>query len=179
MVLIFFDIMLKDKYKKLGKNKIKWCEFKKIAKIQIFKIFPNYFGNISNEYIHSLLLDKNNHIIFNSIDSQFSISNITSILIYHKTKSKYFNKYYILLLGTHYKCRHVGYGKLFLDEFITWIKQSNNINNKIILKSTNSSINFYISYGFTKTNISYCKLLYKYEPLTEFKNNTNILEFFI
>lgn len=186
MVLFFFDSIIKIKYKKflsnnLDKNKnITLSEFKKSATKQILKIFPLYFLNINEKYIENILLDQNNYIVFYCMDVNFLLSNITSILIYHKIKIKELIKYYILLLGTHYKFRNVGYGKLILDEFIIWIKLSNTKNNKtkLILKSVKSSMDFYLSYGFVQSNISNSnsnRLFYKYEPKLV-KNYKYILE---
>lgn len=166
MVLFFFDKILKDKYKKINKN-ITLDKLREKGIKHLLKIFPLYFSDINDNYIEILLADKNNKILFNCIDHDFKLSNIVSILIFHKTKTKEFNNYYILLLGTHSEFRRYGYGKIIIDDFITWIKLNNNNNNnksKIILKSITSSLEFYLNYGFIQTNNKFFKLFYKYEP---------------
>jgi len=180
MTLYDYDNIIKKKYKyykKYNSNKIlniNLKEFRNIGIEKINKILYLYFSNINNEYVKNVITKKNK-IIFLCIDNIFSLENITTILIYHKTKN---NKYYILLLGTHEKIRNYGYGKIMLDKFINLIKIKNKSSNiKIILKSTQLSINFYKSYGFIEGKLKFNKLFYKYEPIKELKKDENkILE---
>ena len=119
---------------------------------------------------------------FSCIDSFFSLGNITSIIIYRTTKSNLINKYYILLLGTHKKFRKYGYGQTILNEFIDNIKKNTvgkNKINKLLLKSGDSSVNFYLNYGFVKSTSSLQtnKLFFKYETRQELiKNKEKIFE---
>lgn len=191
MVLFELDQIVNSKfeiYKKKNiniENNYDFNTFKIKCIEKIKTIFPNYFTKITQEYIDNILSNKNIQIIFSCLDTKFSISNITSILIYHKTKSSKLTKYYVLILGTHKKFRKYGYGKLILDEFVEFVKNSKtNQDNKIkiLLKSLDSSLNFYLNYGFIicTDNLNTNRLFYKYEPVYELKDNKEkILELFI
>lgn len=198
MVLFDFNSIVKDKYQKLiiknqnnsndpndlNNPEINFEKFNTIALEQISKIFPFYFSGINVEYIKNILLNEKTRIVLSCIDEKFSIKNITSILIYHKTKSNDFNKYYVLILGTHERFRKYGYGKVILDEFVNWIKSNDKSNNKkkILLKSLDTSLKFYLDYGFecVQDELAINKLFFKYEPRKELKNNQEkILEFYI
>lgn len=187
MVLFEFDKILKHKYTKYNKhdpnkvNGIGLDEFVGIGIGIIKKKFPYYFSNISLEYVDRILADKSNKIMLSCINSdKFDLDNVSSILIYHKTKTNNIIKYYILVLGTHEKFRKFGYGSVILDEFIHYIKLSNTSNTyklKILLKSLDSSLNFYLRYGFVKTDLEPNRLFYKYENIYDLKNSlSNILE---
>ena len=105
-----------------------------------------------------------------------------SIIIFHKTQTKDKIKYYILGFGIHKRLRKYGYGKNSLDEFIIWIKQNNKSDKQkiLLLKSIESSVNFYLTFGFVQTNLISNKLFYKYEPNNELKfNQEKILEYVI
>lgn len=174
MVLFYFDEEVKNKYKNhANNNNISFNDFKTIALEQISKIFPLYFNNINPKYINNIIVGDKNKIVFYCMGDKFSLSNITSILIYHKTKSSNTIKYYILLLGTHNRFRKYGYGKILLNEFIQWIKSHDNskIEKKLVLKSLESSMGFYISNGFIQSNLKHNKLFYKYETNTELNSN--------
>ena len=87
-----------------------------------------------------------------------------------------------MCFGIHQRLRKFGYGKYSLDEFIGWIKTKSTKTKKrqtsILLKSIESSLNFYLTYGFVQTDLNSNKLFYKYEPHDELKSNQNkILEF--
>jgi len=182
MVLFEFEKIIKDKYlhySNLNPEKIlniDPIQFRQKGIEQISKIFPFYFTGINQNYLDNILADNKNQIIFSCIDCKFSLSNITSILIHHKTKSTDIIKYYILLLGTHERFRKFGYGKIILDEFIHWIKISKiskklEIKKKILLKSLESSMGFYLSIGFVQAELKSNKLFYKYETDNELKSN--------
>ena len=100
-------------------------------------------------------------------NSVFAINNIIGITIYTKTinyRTKQEN-IYLLLFCIDKNYRMFGYGKIFLDEFIEYIKKSSKKNKNLILHPIDSSINFYESYGFKKIEnkpYSY-KKLFKYE----------------
>lgn len=189
MVLFEFDKVIKQKYLKYLKlhpekiSDISFDEFYWIGIDVIKKKFPSYFSNISLEYVDRVLINKSNKILFSCLDSdEFNLKNVSSILIYHKIKiniSQTFKqtKYYILLLGTHEDFRKFGYGKVMLDEFVEFIKLKKSPNIIILLKSLESSLNFYIDYGFVKTELEPNRLFYKYENTNELKNSLeNILE---
>jgi hypothetical protein len=188
MVLFEFDNIIKDKYYKyVEKNNndnneiLNFDEFKYNGYIQFSKIFPFYFSGVSKNYIENVLYSDKTHIIVSCIGDKFDIKNITSILIFHKTKSSNLTKYYVLLLGTHERFRKYGYGKVILDEFIEFVKKSNKSEKKIkiLLKSLETSIQFYLSNGFvqTQSELKSNRLFYKYETTDELKlNQEKILE---
>ena len=95
----------------------------------------------------------------------------------------------MLILGTHKRFRKFGYGKLILDEFVEFVQKSKKNKNtnldikiKILLKSVDSSLNFYLNYGFviSSDTLNTNRLFYKYEPETDLKENKEkILELLI
>lgn len=190
-MLYELEKILKKKYlyyKKNNRKKIGSIEINNFYKIGIEKIsviFPFYFTGINQNYINQIVENSNNKILLSCLSDKFDIKNISSILIYHKIKLKEKIKYYILLLGTNERFRQFGYGKVILDEFIEWIKLKNNTMNKeikIILKSVETSINFYLGYGFVQSisELKSNKLFYKYENTDELKTNQDkILEYYI
>lgn len=185
MVLFDFDFIMKNKYDKyinlnlnldLELELISFDSYKKIGLEKIKKIFEYYFTNLNLEYIDNLLKYKKMKILFSCSETKFNIKNIKSILIYLKTKSNNCIKYYIFALGTHYQYRKFGYGKILLDEFVQMVKQSKTkFNRKILLKSVESSLNFYLTFGFVQTELEPNKLFYKFEPVTELRTNKNKL----
>ena len=188
MVLFDFDTIISDRYKFLKSNNpaklnsLDLIQFKQKGIEQITKIFPFYFGNINQIYLTNVLSNNKTKIILSCIDNKFDLNNITSILIYHKTKLLHLTKFYILALGTHERFRKFGYGKIILDEFVQWIKQTNKSvgQKKIILKSLETSMGFYNTYGFVLTDLKLNKLFYKYETNLELKNNPEkILEYVV
>ena len=184
MVLFEFDKIIKYKYDKYieknnNVNQISFNEFNSKGIKKFSELFPFYFSGINQNYTQNILDSDKTHIIISCIDNKFDIKNITSILIYHKTTSSDTIKYYILLLGTHERFRKYGYGKVILDEFIEFIKISNRTNKKIkiLLKSLESSLNFYLSNGFIESELKPNRLFYKYETAKELKlNEEKILE---
>lgn len=191
MVLFKLDKIIKKKYEnhvnitQEQKEKLNYNEFK-IKALDIFSsILVFYFSGINQKYIKNILYSEKTNIFISCIDNKFNPKNITSILMCHKTESSNVIKYYILLLGTHERFRKFGYGRVILDEFVDYIKKKYNKTNnkrkiKILLKSLESSVNFYLNYGFVKSNTKLVtnKLFYKYETLSELKlNQDKILEF--
>lgn len=180
MALFEFDKIIISKYKKyVIKNKscfkspINFDEFKKIGLDKIHVIFNFYFTGISKDYIDGLITRDKVKIAFICLGEKFLLEDIVSIIIFHKTISLNKIKYYLLAFGIHKKFRKFGYGKYSLDEFIKWIKLSN-IKSKqclLLLKSLESSLVFYLSYGFIQTDLKTNKLFYKYEPNDELKLN--------
>lgn len=176
MTLFEFDKIIKSKYKnyinKSG-SLMNFEEFKKIGIKQISKIFNLYFSGISLDYIHNILTNNNIKFIFICLNNKFNLQNIISIIIYHKTISIDKIKYYILSYGIHKEFRKCGYGNYCLDKFTNWIKMSTKSKKQklLLLKSIESSLKFYLSYGFTQTDLVSNKLFFKYEPIKELKSN--------
>lgn len=172
MTLFEFEKIIKEKFNNSNKELDYW-NYYLFATELIKKIFPFYFSKINVKYIENLLSNKNNKLIVFCIDNKFIVKNITSILIYHKTIHKKISKYYILALGSHERVRKYGYGKILLDEFIEWIKLNDNSSNskQILLKSLESSMGFYLDYGFCCAELKSNKLFYKYESVQELTSN--------
>ena len=188
MVLFEFDKIMKEKYSNYKTNepdKNKQIDYEQFYNLGIEKmtdIFPFYFTKINPHYIYPIVLNRKNKILFSCIDEKFSLKNVTSILVYRKTKSHEQVKYYIPILGTHERFRKFGYGKVIIDEFVQWIKQTDKseIPKKILLKSLEASMGFYQSYGFVSTELKSNRLFYKYETGDELKTNPEkILEYII
>lgn len=188
MVLFEFDKIMKEKYINYKTNKlekiqgIEYEQFYQIGIEKITEIFHFYFSGINQKYIIQIVQDKKNKILFSCIDEKFNLKNITSLLIYHKTKTTEFNKYYVLALGTHERFRKFGYGKVIIDDFVNWIKLKNKseLKKKILLKSLESSLKFYLEYGFVSTELEHNRLFFKYETTNELKTNPEkILELII
>lgn len=118
MVLFEFDKIINSKYKKYSKNNqsINFEKFKKIGLIKISKIFDLYLTGIDKDYIKNILESNKVKLIFICLENNFKLSNIISIIIYHKTSTINIIKYYILAFGIHKKFRQYGYGKYSLDE---------------------------------------------------------------
>ena len=168
--MIFFFEKIVKKYnnkEEIYKRGIRWI--KKQSNL--------YIENINEQFIDIIFADNKNKIILFNIDSIFNTNNITSILVYHKVTSPIEIKYYILLLGTNCNFRNLGYANIILNEFIEWIKKNkSNKKIKLIVKSVDSSLQFYLKFGFVKSN-SNNRLFYKYEPVKTINNGLDsILE---
>ena len=179
MVLFDFDSVIKQKYDEyvnLNLEPISFDSYKKIGLDKIKKIFEYYFTNLNQIYVDNLIKCEKTKILFLCSETKFNIKNIKSILLYVKTKTNDCVKYYILAFGTHYQYRKFGYGKILLDEFIEMVKKSKTkFNKKILLKSVESSLNFYLTFGFVPTQLKSNKLFFKFEPAVELKTNKNKL----
>ena len=152
-----------------------------IPKIEKFRedivdLFCNYSHHvICPTYIISLLKDDTNKIVFRCIDTEFTIENCPSILIYHtyndKTKSEII--YYILMICTKNKFKKFGYASNLLDDFIKYIKSKKTIYKtiKIVLSSVETAVTFYESYGFrwTRESLTEHNTLMRYEKYDENK----------
>ena len=171
-----FEKIIKNKYNKL----YSYEEYKKKSIEKLMMISSNYFTGISENYLKSILSNDKIKILFVTIGQKLITNDIVSIIIYQQTQSVDKIKYYILSFGIHKKLRKYGYGKNSLDEFIQWIKQNNKSCKKkiLLLKSIESSLKFYLTYGFIQAELKSNKLFYKYEPKNELKlNQEKILEF--
>lgn len=136
-----YDIYLYDKYYKIG----------------IYKISPiikEYADNINEGFIDFILNSNNIEIVFYSNNSTKSINNNLGIIIYTKSTNIYNkqkkNNIYLLLLCIKKKYRKFGYGKVFLEEFIDYIKNLNNNDKTIVLHPLISSVYFYKTFGFSE-----------------------------
>lgn len=185
MLIFEFNKIIRKKYLTRSSKyvKLSFEEYKKIGFEKMIKLFSLYFTGISENYIEKII-DNNNKakILLFTMGQKFVSREIISILIYHKTISVDKIKYYILCFGTHQKLRKYGYGKYSLDKFIDWIKIKNKSDKQkiILLKSVESSLKFYVTYGFNKTDLTLNKLFFKYEPINELKlNKEKILSYLI
>ena len=173
-----FDKIIKKKY--MYNKLYLYEEYKKKSIEKIMMMTPNYFTGISEKYIKLILSNNKIKILFITIGPKLTTNDIVSIIIYQKTETINKLKFYILGFGIHKKLRKYGYGKNSLDEFINWIKHNNKSSKQkiLLLKSLESSLKFYIVYGFIKTDLTSNKLFYKYEPKNELKlNQEKILEY--
>lgn len=106
---------------------------------------------VAIDYINSLLINRNNNIVFHCMDNEFNINNCPSILIYKTSYNKTTNEnnIYILLICTSRKFKNLGFASKLLDDFIIYCKEKFKFTkNKIVLSSLYSSVPFYNSYGF-------------------------------
>lgn len=127
---------------------------------EVIDVLCNLGSKINDNYIYEIASDKENQIVFYSIDNMIDIYNCPSGIIYkiEKTISKKdaFEKIeinvYILFIATAYRFRKVGYATLFIKEFIEFIKKKYNnprySSVKIILDSIIDAVTFYEYIGF-------------------------------
>lgn len=119
-------------------------------------------------------------IIIYSSDTQFKLSNAKGFIVYTKTTHSVTKeeKIYLLLLCVNKTYRKYGYGKVFMDEFIQFIKNSNNKSKRVILHSLDTSLQFYKSFGFTEIpdKVTNYKKLFKFE---KYDKKTVLLEYSI
>lgn len=118
---------------------------------EITYVLCNLGSTISDNYIYDIVSDKENHIIFYSIDATPDIYNCPSGLVYKVEKKGRLVNVYILFIATAYRFRKVGYASLFIKEFIAFIKLNyKNKRNKvkIILDSIMDAVTFYEHIGF-------------------------------
>jgi len=112
---------------------------------------------ISTLYTERLLKFKNNKIAFYCMDTEFSIDNCPSCLIYHKyaNRPNHEINYYILMMCTKPKFKNLGYASRLLNGFIDRVKEETikreNDCVKIIVSSLDTAVTFYQSYGFRQT----------------------------
>ena len=142
-------------------------------KIMQSKLINKFVNNINEDFITKIINDDKNIMINHSIDDSYDIDSISSFIIYRKIIGKNDIKYVILLFAVHPNIRNAGYGNLILDEFIKKISMSKSLKKiNIILHSLESSLNFYLNYGFIKDNHS--KFLNNYEGIVN-----NVLQYTI
>lgn len=111
------------------------------------------YTSISPYYVHNLLKNRKNQIVFRCMDHVFDIENCPSIMIYNSYYNQQTNEqiYYILFICTKIKYKGSGYASQLLDDFINKVREINKDNNKtckIILSSVWNAATFYESYGF-------------------------------
>lgn len=109
-------------------------------------IIKNYADTVNESYIDKILNNDDIDIILYCNNSKFNISNCIGFIIYTKTD----NIVNLLLLCINKKNRKFGYGKVFLEEFISFCKRENI--RKITLEPLENSINFYKTNGFIEVN---------------------------
>jgi N-acetylglutamate synthase-like GNAT family acetyltransferase len=165
-----YDVSTYNKYYLIGLSHI----------IQKIKSFTD---NINEDFINNLFLnvstqtdtieknikkDKLEILLYLS-NTQFSLKNCQGFIIYTKTTHSVTKKekIYILLLCIDKPYRNFGYGKVFMEEFIEFIKKSNDKSKRIILHTLDSSFGFYQALGFIQISdkISNYKKLFKFEKL--------------
>jgi predicted GNAT family N-acyltransferase len=136
--------------------------------------YNNYCENINEKYIEIIKNDKKNKMLIDSFDTNINDENITSFIIFRKIILNNEIKFIILLMGVNKEIRNYGYGKYILDEFINKIilsKSKKDIN--LYIHEVESSMNFFINYGFEK--IEYCQFLKNYEGWNKENNNNKLL----
>jgi len=164
-------------------NKIKIKEL--YTKIEDFKAVNKFAVinmsayDIKTDYTTCLLEDKNNTIAFYCLDKEFSVKNSPSSLIFRKYKYRNKIQYCILFACTETEYRGKGYASKMMDGFIDRIRQENSKNKgldiKIVLNSFESSVLFYVNYGFTWTGDS----ILKYPKLLNHEVYDEAKEYFI
>jgi len=116
-------------------------------------------------------------IVIYSSNTEFKLRNSQGFIIYTKTTHSVTKeeKIYVLLLCIDKPYRKFGYGKVFMEEFIDYIKKSNTKSKRIILHSLDSSLSFYQAFGFTEIQdkTTNYKKLFKYE---KYEKDTVLLQ---
>ena len=159
---------------------------------QIIPIIKIFAETISDEFINNLFykvqaetgsIDKlvshgEIEIIMYSSDTNFKLKDAKGFIVYTKTVHSVTKeeKVYLLLLCIDKSYRKYGYGKVFMEEFIEFVKNSNNKTKRIILHSLDSSLQFYLALGFTKVpdKITNYKKIFKYE---KYNKESVLIEF--
>jgi GNAT superfamily N-acetyltransferase len=167
MIFSYNDIV-----KKIAKNKK--INYKELYFYGLSKLKPKiieFADTINDTFIDIILNHEDIYILLYCNDIKFKISNCCGFILYTKTN----DKIYLLLLCISKKYRKFGYGKIFLEEFIEFIKKTHSKNKKIILHPIEKSIEFYKTFGFVQTNCEPNKFrkLFKYE---KYDKNTCLFE---
>lgn len=146
-------------------NILSLYNYSKIKKANIKNNINKYIASfcsetIDKEYIKKTCNDKNNNILFFSINNtltKYSIKNeIVGCIIYRNIlNTKYKQRLYIPLIVIHNRMRSCGYGELLMDEFIERQHKDKTKLFEITLLSLPSSIRFYRKYGFYKNNSNF------------------------
>lgn len=127
------------------------------------------FYKLSNETesIEKLVSRGEIEICIYTSDTKFKLANAKGFIVYTKTTHSVTKeeKIYLLLLCIDKSYRKYGYGKVFMEEFLEWISNSNSKSKRVILHSLDSSLQFYMSLGFTEIpdKITNYKKLFKFE----------------
>ena len=168
-----FDYMYINNNKSLTLNKKSdnYKEFLKKNNLMKEKIIKKMADNINDEFIEKICKDKLNKFLVHSMDCTIG-SNITSIIVYRKYNNKSNVRLIILLMAVHPKLRNFGYGNILLDEFIDFYSNKSN-KLDIYLHSLESSLYFYLKYGFYQ--ISRNNFLQSYEGWDDNINNEKLL----
>lgn len=138
----------------------------KLGLEQIIPILKEYADTINETFLEKLIYQDDIDIMFYSSNTEFALKNCQGIIIWTKTlNSSKEEKIYLLLLCIQKYYRKYGYGTVFLQEFIEFIKIQNTKSKRIILHSIETSVNFYKSVGFTEVpdKPSNYKKLFKFE----------------
>lgn len=140
----------------------------------------NLFHKIQEETrsIEKLISRGEIEIIMYSSDTNFKLNNTKGFIVYTKTVHSVTKeeKIYLLLLCIDKPYRKYGYGKVFMEEFIDFLKNSNSKPKRIILHSLDSSLPFYLAIGFIEIpdKITNYKKLFKYE---KYDKKTVLIEY--
>lgn len=143
---------------------------------QCFNIIATYsYNSIHHKYIYNVLSNTKNVVAFHCLDTDFSINNCPSILVYRKCKCNDEIRYYILIACTKRKFRGQGYASKLIDGVVERIKEENrnvlDTTIKVILSSVEESVIFYENYGFkwTRESITDHPMLMQFERYEEKK----------
>jgi GNAT superfamily N-acetyltransferase len=178
-MIFTYNQIIKDKcLKKYNKiNKINYNSYYNSGLSQIKSKVLEFAESLNEQFIDQLFNFNDIKFIFYSPNTHFSMKYCNGIIIYTETFNNISKQQYIYLLliciDKHY--RKFGYGKLFIEDFIDYIKNINNNNKKIILHPLNKLIDFYKKIGFTEIITSPYKYrkLFKYE---KYDKNALLLE---
>ena len=168
-----FDDYIKQKFfekYKLSFNNKKFKTFKKNKFKIVSKEVKNYSDNISEKFIEKICCDKYNKIIFYGINQTLNMSELFGICIYRKIfDNKDKRRYAILLISMHPKIRNFGYGTIFMNEILVYLKK--NKLTEIVLHSLKESTYFYnkFCYNSNRFNLlnknNYSKFIINYEGI--------------
>jgi hypothetical protein len=175
--------IVKEKLLKLNENydESTYNKYYLSGLTHIIPLIKHFAENVNDNFIDILF-----HKIYNETDSiekivnrgeleivlylsntNFSLKNCQGFIIYTKTTHSVTKeeKIYVLLICIDKPYRKFGYGKVFMEEFIQDIKNTNTKSKRIILHSLDSCLNFYLGLGFTQVpdKITNYKKLFKFE----------------
>lgn len=168
-MIFLYSSIIKNKLKKLNKlyDKDTYNHYYKLGLEKIIPILKEYADTINENFLEELIYQDDIEIIFYSSNTDFVLKNCQGIIIWTKTINPITKeeKIYLLLACIQKQYRKYGYGTVFLQEFINFVKVLNNKSKRIILHSLETSVKFYKSLGFTEVPdkpINY-KKLFKFE----------------
>jgi ribosomal protein S18 acetylase RimI-like enzyme len=143
---------------------------------QCFNAIARYsYNSIHDKYIYNVLGNTKNIVAFHCLDTDFSVDNSPSILVYRKCKCNGEIRYYVLIACTKRKFRGQGYASKLIDGMVERIKEENqvvsDITIKVILSSVEECVIFYENYGFkwTRESITDHPMLMSFERYEEKK----------